>query len=173
MSDVLIQTCREGKREWDQLHPVTLTHSISGAHADGGWMSSEKMPIQLKTPMVAQTCWWPRHRGARGRSGCSYLFPEFSSDVAEPLGSIEAHGFQAPVSQHFQHLSVLCKNKTGMFNLPGLPGYIWTAAEPVWSFMVKECKNIQPEKVFKVNYKMIYNGFSTQTGFLQTPWVHK
>lgn len=36
-----------------------------------------------------------------------YLFPEFSSDVAEPLGSVKAHGLQAAVPQHLDDLSVL------------------------------------------------------------------
>lgn len=38
----------------------------------------------------------------------SYLFPELSSDVAQPLGSVEAHGLQTAVPQHLNHLSVLC-----------------------------------------------------------------
>lgn len=107
----------------------------------------------------------------------TYLFPELSSDVAEPLSSIEAHGLQAPVSQHFQHLSVFCKNERGAFNLPLCPGnrtrnpdnqskvlklcdvrYNCTDAKP---FQLKECKKTYPEKVFKMKSKMIYTSFCT------------
>lgn len=48
-------------------------------------------------------------KGARGRSGHSYLFPEFSSDVAKPLGAIKAHGLQTSIPQHFNHLSIFWK----------------------------------------------------------------
>lgn len=44
-------------------------------------------------------------------TGRSYLFPEFSSDVAKPLGSIEAHGLQTSVPQHFNHLSIFWKTR--------------------------------------------------------------
>lgn len=99
MSAVLIQTCREtkGGRAQSQLHPVTLTPSMESAAG------------KTQTPHAVRGFpRWPR-----GGSGSSYLFPEFSSDVAKPLGSIEAHGLQTPVPQHFQHLSVLWKNRGG------------------------------------------------------------
>jgi len=35
-----------------------------------------------------------------------HLFPEFSSDVAKPLDSVEAHRLQTAVPQHFDHLSI-------------------------------------------------------------------
>ena len=41
--------------------------------------------------------------------------------MAEPLGAVKAHGLQAPVSQHFQHLSVFCKDRTGVLNSPANP----------------------------------------------------
>lgn len=45
-----------------------------------------------------------------------YLFPELSSDVAEPLGSVEAHGLQPPVPQHLDHLSVFWNTPGGQLS---------------------------------------------------------
>lgn len=54
-------------------------------------------------------CRWGK--GMRGRSGHSHLFPEFSSDVAKPLGAVKAHGLQTSVPQHFNHLSIFWKTQ--------------------------------------------------------------
>lgn len=61
------------------------------------------------------TIQWAEPDEPKGRGRCIkvlvvtgfYLFPEFSSDVAEPLGPVEAHGLQAAVPQHLDDLSVL------------------------------------------------------------------
>lgn len=76
-------------------------------------------PLPPATPPPLPAC---VHRAVSGRlqrllawkqTHPSYLFPEFSSDVAKALGAIEAHGFQASVPQHLNHLSVLWETTRG------------------------------------------------------------
>lgn len=75
-------------------------------------------PALCDPPTWAHTAGWESwHHAASGRVQCllcgkgkvdpSYLFPEFSSDVAKALGAIKAHGFQTSIPQHLNHLSVL------------------------------------------------------------------
>lgn len=63
------------------------------------WQRVESVLCQWGLPAY----WWVKV----GWEGHSYLFPEFSSDVAKSLDPIKTHGLQTSISQHFNHLSVL------------------------------------------------------------------
>lgn len=94
------------------LHFLTCTHGqlSPNCHVHSGWVTPENTPTQLHIRGFP-VCAGCGDKGVRGRSGPSYLFPEFSSDMAKPLGSIEAHGLQTSVPQHFNHLSIFWKTQ--------------------------------------------------------------
>lgn len=102
------------------LHFVTSTHTCThsfrlGWVAAATWTATD-WPLRNRWCDITSgglPCVPGQKRCEGGPSGHSYLFPEFSSDVAKPLGSIKAHGLQTTVPQHFYHLSVLWKAQEG------------------------------------------------------------
>ncbi len=113
--------------------PHTRGQLSPRCHINGGWLTIENTLVQHYVggfPVCAGGV-----KGARGQSGHSYLFPEFSSDVAKPLGAIKAHGLQTSVPQHFNHLSIFWKTQESRgwlvqgnkLSIMSLKSEIWTS----------------------------------------------
>lgn len=88
------------------LYTANWVHTAASMEAD--WLHTTRR-LSTTLGMGGSCACWCREKVHWGLSGHSYLFPEFSSDVAEPLGSIKAHGLQTAVPQHFNHLSIFWK----------------------------------------------------------------